>query len=59
MQMPRDGNFLKVRTWYKQFYNSRADIAGILERCEGRYVIPGMPDAAAGNARAEIISAPI
>ncbi len=58
MQMPRDGNFLKVRTWYKQFYNGRADIADILERCEGRYVIPGMPDAAGGNARAEIISAP-
>ena len=57
MQMPADGNFLKVRTWYKQFYNPRAEVPAILARCEGEYKIPGMPDAREGGARKEILEA--
>ena len=57
MQMPADGNFLKVRTWYKQFYNPRSAVPEILARCEGRYRIPGMPAAEDGGARKEILDA--
>ena len=57
MQMPADGNFLKVRTWYKQFYVPRADVAGVLARCEGRYTIPGMAGAEEGHARQRALEA--
>jgi len=57
MRLPRDGNFQKVRTWYKQFYAPRADVGEILKRCEGRYVVPGMPDAKEGRARQQILEA--
>lgn len=57
MQMPADGNFLKTRTWYKQFYNPRAEAPAILARCEGAYRIPGLPDAVEGGARKEILEA--
>lgn len=45
MQVPGDGNFAKVRTWYKQFYNPRAEAHKYLERSEGVYRIPGLPGA--------------
>lgn len=59
MQMPGDGNFLKVRTWYRQFYNPRSAAADILARSEGRYIIPGVPSAEDGGARKEILEAAI
>jgi 3-ketosteroid 9alpha-monooxygenase subunit A len=43
MQLPTDGNFAKVRNWYKQFYNPRARTAEFLQKVEGVYGIPGMP----------------
>ena len=57
--MPGDGNFLKVRTWYRQFYNPRSAAADILARSEGRYIIPGVPSAEDGGARKEILEAAI
>jgi 3-ketosteroid 9alpha-monooxygenase subunit A len=51
MQMPADGNFLKVRTWYKQFYAPRSEVPAILERCEGTYQVPGIPGAEEYDAR--------
>jgi len=44
MQLPGDGNFLKVRTWYKQFYNPRSAAALFLGRSAGIYTVPGVPD---------------
>jgi 3-ketosteroid 9alpha-monooxygenase subunit A len=59
MQMPGDGKFLKTRTWYKQFYAPRDKVPAILERCEGRYLIPGLPGKAEFEAdRAALTSEP-
>ena len=44
MQLPGDGNFLKVRTSYKQFYNPRSAAALFLGRRAGIYTVPGVPD---------------
>lgn len=41
LRVPTDGQFLKVRMWYKQFYNPRAEAATYLKQCEGIYHIPG------------------
>jgi len=43
MQLPTDGNFAKVRMWYRQFYNPRADVDSYLKRSEGIYHVPGVP----------------
>ena len=40
--LPSDGPFLKVRVWYKQFYNPRAKTQEIVEQCEGVYVPRGV-----------------
>lgn len=57
MQMPADGNFLKVRAWYKQFYNPRSKTREILDTCEGNYRIPGLPGAKEGGASPQILAA--
>jgi len=57
MQMPGDGNFLKTRLWYKQFYAPRDEVPGILKRCEGRYGVPGLPSAAEFGASADVLEA--
>jgi len=57
MQVRTDGNFMKVRTWYKQFYNPRSEVGSILERCEGNYTIPGIPGAREGGASPQILAA--
>lgn len=51
MQLPTDGNFAKVRIWYKQFYNPRARAAEFLNKSEGVYGIPGMPSGPADEER--------
>ena len=42
-QLPTDGNFLKVRQWYRQFYFPRAKAAGLLAGVEGIYTVRGAP----------------
>lgn len=42
MQLRTDGNFAKVRTWYKQFYNPRVEARTYLDASEGVYRIPGL-----------------
>ena len=39
--IPSDGPFMKVRVWYKQFYNPRAKTQEFLDQCEGVYVPRG------------------
>lgn len=56
MQTRRDGNFAKVRTWYKQFYNPRSAVPALLKRCEGRYTVGGIPSVENGNARPETLA---
>jgi 3-ketosteroid 9alpha-monooxygenase subunit A len=43
MQMPGDGPFLQSRTWYSQFFNPRAEAAGIVGRVAGKHYAKGMP----------------
>jgi 3-ketosteroid 9alpha-monooxygenase subunit A len=43
MQMPGDGPFLQSRTWYSQFFNPRAEAAGIVGRVTGKHYAKGMP----------------
>lgn len=38
LQIPADGPFGKVRTWYRQFYNSRTQADAIQRRVDGRDV---------------------
>ena len=58
MQLPIDGKFTKVRTWYKQFYNPRAKVSDYLRRSEGVYTIPGIASGPDDEARrAEIMAA--
>jgi len=45
MQLPTDGNFAKVRTWYRQWYNPRAEADRYLNQSEGIYTIRGLPSA--------------
>ena len=42
MRVPTDGNFHKVRTWYKHFYNPRDEAQAYLKQSEGTYYVPGM-----------------
>jgi 3-ketosteroid 9alpha-monooxygenase subunit A len=42
MQIPGDGPFRKVRTWYSQFYNPRAKAASIQARVDGDHVVEGV-----------------
>ena len=42
MQLQTDGPFARVRSWYKQFYNPRAEARAYLERSEGVYHIAGL-----------------
>ena len=44
LQIPADGPFGRVRAWYKQFYNKRADAAGIQQKVNGVYTVSGFPD---------------
>jgi len=53
MQLPTDGNFAKVRTWYKQFYNPRAETRGYLDRSEGIYIVPGVANSPESGERRE------
>ena len=39
--IPSDGPFMKVRVWYKQFYNPRAMKQEFVEQCDGMYVPKG------------------
>jgi 3-ketosteroid 9alpha-monooxygenase subunit A len=39
--IPSDGPFMKVRVWYKQFYNPRATKQEYIDQCEGMYVPKG------------------
>jgi 3-ketosteroid 9alpha-monooxygenase subunit A len=39
--IPSDGPFMKVRVWYKQFYNPRAMKQEFLDQREGVYVPKG------------------
>jgi 3-ketosteroid 9alpha-monooxygenase subunit A len=39
--IPSDGPFMKVRIWYKQFYNPRAMKQEFVEQCDGMYVPKG------------------
>lgn len=43
MQMPGDGPFRQSRTWYSQFYNSRAKADEIVARVAGKHFAKGMP----------------
>jgi 3-ketosteroid 9alpha-monooxygenase subunit A len=45
LQLPTDGPFHKVRLWYRQFYNARANAPGIHEQVNGVHVVKGMPAA--------------
>ncbi|WP_157220650.1 Rieske 2Fe-2S domain-containing protein [Flavisphingomonas formosensis] len=41
LQIPTDGPFGRVRTWYRQFYNPRSDAATFRKRVNGRDVRVG------------------
>ncbi len=43
MKLAADGPFDKARTWYRQFYNPRADAAKFQDRVRGIHHIPGVP----------------
>jgi 3-ketosteroid 9alpha-monooxygenase subunit A len=46
MQVRSDGPFDKVRDWYRQFYNPRAEISAFHQRLDGTYTVhnvPGVP----------------
>jgi 3-ketosteroid 9alpha-monooxygenase subunit A len=43
MQMPTDGPFMVGRTWYRQFFNPRAQAAGIVAPVTGIHYVPGIP----------------
>ena len=58
MQLPGDGNFAKVRLWYKQFYNPREQAKKYLERSEGVYGIPGLPSAPQDAQRQRVLQMP-
>ena len=47
MQIPTDGPFDKVRTWYKQFYHPRAEVAAIQRQVNGIHRVRGMAGAPA------------
>lgn len=42
IQLPIDGKFMRVRTWYRQFFNPRSQAQAFLSRSEGVYTIPGL-----------------
>lgn len=43
LQLPTDGPFNKIRGWYSQFYNKRADAPDIQARMNGTYTVRDMP----------------
>jgi 3-ketosteroid 9alpha-monooxygenase subunit A len=43
LQIADDGPFGKARTWYRQFYNPRAQAEQIRARVEGVHGVPGAP----------------
>ncbi|WP_406852905.1 Rieske 2Fe-2S domain-containing protein [Brevundimonas sp. BH3] len=43
LAVPGDGAYGKVKTWYQQFYNPRAEAEVFQKRANGIYKIPGMP----------------
>jgi 3-ketosteroid 9alpha-monooxygenase subunit A len=43
LQLPTDGPFAKIRGWYKQFYNPRAQEAALQAAVDGTYTIRDMP----------------
>ena len=51
MRLPTDGNFGVVRSWYKQFYNPRADAKAIQDKVAGIYHVPGLPAAPPSESR--------
>lgn len=44
LQIPADGPFARVRAWYKQFYNPRAEAGKIQQQANGTYTVRGFPD---------------
>jgi 3-ketosteroid 9alpha-monooxygenase subunit A len=50
MQIPADGPYNKVRTWYKQFYNPRARAKDFQGQVNGVHTIRGFPDSNASAA---------
>jgi len=49
LQVADDGPFGKARTWYRQFYNPRAQAAPIRSRAEGVHGVPGVPLGSSGE----------
>lgn len=43
LQLPTDGPYTKIRGWYSQFYNPRADVPGIQQKFNGTYTVRDMP----------------
>jgi 3-ketosteroid 9alpha-monooxygenase subunit A len=49
LQIPADGPFHKVRTWYRQFYNPRSKVTEFTSKVNGIHTsrVPASPAAAA------------
>ena len=43
LQVPTDGPFARVRTWYKQFYHPRAEAAALQAKANGVFTVRDLP----------------
>lgn len=50
LQIPTDGPFGRVRAWYRQFYNPRAEAAAVHQKLNGTYTVRGFPESKANVA---------